>query len=77
MATKTIAWEDGTNCKITVTFSGLEGNSNMTIASDPNPLLSSRTTKLKLMIDGEIVGSLTVVQTSGKSYSVAYSIAYK
>ena len=77
MATKTITWGDGTTCKFTVTFSGSEGRSTMTVASDPNPTLSSRTATLIFRIDGEIVGTLTITQAGGKSFSVAYCIAYK
>lgn len=71
-------WGDGTTCKVTVAFSGSVGSSDMTIASDPNPTLSSRTVTIKLKINGGTVGTLTVEQKAGgKSFSVAYSTAYK
>lgn len=78
MTTKAIMWGDGTTDKITVTFSGSVGNSNMLVASDHNLTLSSRSATIKLKIHGATVGTLTVEQKAGgKSYSVAFSAAYQ
>ena len=78
MTTRTIMWGDGTTDKITVTFSGSVGSSDIIVASDPNPTLSSRTATIKFNIDGAPFATLTVEQKAGgKSYSVAYSVAYQ
>lgn len=78
MATKTIMWGDGTPDKITVTYTGSVGSSKMVVVSDPNPTLSARTQTVKLKINGATIGTLTVEQMAGgKSYSVAYSVAYQ
>lgn len=78
MTIKTIMWGDGTADKITVTFSGAVGSSDMVVVSDPNPTLSFRQTTIKLKINGATVGTITVAQKAGgKSYSVAYSVAYQ
>lgn len=78
MATKTIMWGDGTSDKITVTYSGSVGSGDMIVMSDPNPTLSSRHATIELKINGGTVGTLLVDQEAGsRSFSVAYSIAYK
>lgn len=71
-------WGDGTTDKITVTFSGAVGGSDMVIVSDPNHTLSIRHTTIKLKIDGATVGTISVEQKAGgKSFSLSYNVAYQ
>ena len=71
-------WGDGTTGKITITYSGSVGVSDMIVASDPNPTLSSRHATIKLKINGGTIGTLLVDQKAGsRSFSVAYCNAYK
>lgn len=78
MAAKTIMWGDGTADKITVTYSGGVGDSEMIVASDPNLTLSSRQRTVNLKINGSTEGTLIVTQEAGsRAFSVAYSESYK
>jgi hypothetical protein len=79
MASKQIYWGDGTSDKITVTYSGDVGSTQMTVAGDPNLFLTSRTKTIALKsTGGATLGALTVSQLPrSRAYSAAYSSAYK
>lgn len=79
MATQTIAWGDGTADKMTVTYSGTIGSSQMAVASDPNASLSQRVKTINLKdSSGVIRATLTVTQNPrSRDFSTAYNNAYK
>nr|DAF13301.1 MAG TPA: hypothetical protein [Caudoviricetes sp.] len=78
MATTTIAWGDGTADKITVTYAGTVGSSQMTIASNVNQSLNQRKKTINLTINGQTKATVTVTQPArSRSYSVAYNNGYK
>jgi hypothetical protein len=79
MAAVNIYWGDGTSDKITCTFSGNVGSSQMAVASDPNKFLITRTKNITLKSSGgATLGILTVSQQPrSRAYSVAYNESYK
>jgi hypothetical protein len=79
MATKQIYWGDGTSDKITLTYSGDTGSSQMTVASDPNMFLVERSKTVVLKSTaGATLGTLTVSQEQrSRAFSAAYSSAYE
>jgi hypothetical protein len=79
MASKQIYWGDGTSDKITVTYSGNVGSSQMAVASDPNALLTYRTKTIVLKsTGGATLGTLTVSQLPrSRAFSAAYNGSYK
>ncbi|MDR2449789.1 MAG: hypothetical protein LBD52_07510 [Prevotellaceae bacterium] len=79
MATAQIYWGDGTSDKITVTFSGNVGSSQMTVACDPNNFLTARIKNIVLKsTGGATLGMLTVSQQPrSRAYSIGYDEAYK
>jgi hypothetical protein len=74
-----IYWGDGTSDKITCTFSGNVGSSQMSVASDPNKFLTMRTKNIALKSTaGATLGTLTVSQQPrSRAYSIGYDEAYK
>jgi hypothetical protein len=54
-------WGDGTSDKLYLTYSGATGNSNMTVASDPNFTANERTREITLAgtIGGQAVLTIT------------------
>ena len=79
MAAVNVYWGDGTSNKITVTYSGNVGSSQMTVASDPNNFITMRTKTITLKSAGGVtLGTLTVTQQPrSRAYSAAYNEAYK
>jgi hypothetical protein len=79
MASKQIYWGDGTSDKITVTYSGNVGSSQMTVASDPNLFLTYRNKTIVLKSTaGATLGTLTVSQLPrSRAFSAAYNGSYK
>jgi hypothetical protein len=79
MATVNVYWGDGTSDKITCTFSGDVGSSQMTVASDPNKFLIYRMKNISLKsTGGALLGILTVTQMPrSRAFSAAYSAAYE
>jgi hypothetical protein len=79
MAAVNVYWGDGTSDKITVTFSGSVGSSQMTVACDPNKSLTGRTKDVKLKSTaGATLGYLRVFQyPRSRAYSIGYDEAYK
>jgi hypothetical protein len=78
MASKQIYWGDGTSDKVTLTYSGNVGSSQMTVASDPNLFLIYRSKTITLKSSGgATLGYLTVTQMPReRAFSAAYSSAY-
>lgn len=75
MATKTIAWGDGTADKITVTYTGNVGSTTMTVATDRNQTTKQRRRVIQLKATtGVVLASLTVEQ---KPRTRAFTISYK
>ena len=58
MVTKQIYWGDGTSDQITLTFSGIPGESFVTVSSDPNISADARSKNLTVKTDD---GATTVL----------------
>lgn len=79
MATKTIAWGDGTADKITVTYTGNVGRTTLTVAADPNKTTKQRRRVIQLKATtGVVLASLTVDQKPrARAFKVSYKSDYK
>lgn len=70
-------WDDGTDDKITITFTGTQGDSEITITSDPIRNAARELSIPILSINGRELGHLKVQQViRWNAYSRAYSNAY-
>lgn len=77
--TAAIPWNDGTGDNITVTYTGVEGEGPILVASDPNLSGASRAKVVNLK-DSDRVARATISVSQNlrtRAYSAAYSKSYK
>lgn len=79
MATKTIAWGDGTADKITVTYTGNVGRTTLTVAADRNQTIKQRRRVIQLKAaTGVVLASLSIEQRPRtRAFKISYNNSYK
>lgn len=74
MATKTIDWGDGTSDKLTLTYSAMNGNQNVSVSSDPNNTgkARSKSVTFSTSVGGSVTRTLSVTQKAveKKEYTI-------
>lgn len=79
MATRTIAWDDGTADKVYISYTGEIGNSVLTISGDENKTGNRRSRVIALKsLDDIILATLEVSQPPrSRAFNVSYNKSYQ